>query len=236
MSRNEARQESPYVRLARRAYGLAQQTVPRWSHPKSPHHATFPQLVACVVLKTALRMTYRAFVEGLRATDRVRAVLGLERIPRYSTLNRAMGRVRSEDLQRLLEVWHRHLGTQEAGVADGAAVEPSQSPNYCGVGGGWSGEAGPSWRQRARRGRPGSSRLGAGACTGGGGRVRPSGRRSGAGGEMPSRIVAAGASIGRFSGWVGSLHDGTGSNAGAWVGPRSISRCPISFSTIGVRP
>jgi len=43
MSRKEARQESPYVRLARRAYGPAQQTVPPWSHPKSPHHDTFPQ-------------------------------------------------------------------------------------------------------------------------------------------------------------------------------------------------
>ncbi len=109
--------ESMYVRLARLAYGLAQQTVPRWSHPKSPHRYTFPQLVACVVLKTALGMTYRDFVEWLKATDRVCAVLELERIPHYSTLNRVMHRLRSRDLHRMLAVLHRHLRTQETGAA-----------------------------------------------------------------------------------------------------------------------
>ncbi len=42
--------ESRYVRIARIAYRLAQQVLPRYSHPKSPHHFTLPQLAACVLL------------------------------------------------------------------------------------------------------------------------------------------------------------------------------------------
>jgi hypothetical protein len=246
--------------------------VPPWSHPKSPHHDTFPQLVACVVLKTALRMTYRAFVEWLRATDQVRAVLELERVPHYSTLNRAMGRVRSEDLHRMLEVLHRHRGTQEAGAAaDSTGFREEQASAYyqsrrgrryrrwrkgvvavgirtmlvvamrAGRGPGsdarfWRGlkRVGGRWVERrgvwiadagfdgrhvgaadlvpvVRRGgavvapvrRARQARVEQARCRGvygRGGSVRPSGRRSGVGGEMPSRIVAAGVSIGRFSG------------------------------------
>ncbi len=42
--------ESRYVKIARIAYRLAPQVLPRYSHPKSPHHFTLPQLAACVLL------------------------------------------------------------------------------------------------------------------------------------------------------------------------------------------
>jgi len=123
--------ESRYVRMARLAYRLAQQTVPRWSHPKSPHYYTFPQLVACVLLKTALGMTYRDFVEWLKATDRVCAVLELERIPHDSTLNRVMKRLRRRDLHRMLAALHRHLGTRETGAAaDSTGFREEQASAY----------------------------------------------------------------------------------------------------------
>ena len=51
--------ESRFVRIARLAYHIAQQTLPPYSHPKSRHDYTRPQLAACVMLKIYLNLTYR---------------------------------------------------------------------------------------------------------------------------------------------------------------------------------
>lgn len=53
-----AEQESRYVRVAKIAYTLAQETMPRYSHPKSPHRYTVPQLAACVLLLVYLDLSY----------------------------------------------------------------------------------------------------------------------------------------------------------------------------------
>jgi hypothetical protein len=59
--------ESRYTQVARRAYSVAKQNLPTYSHPKSRHDYTLPQRVACVLLKIYLNLTYR---------DRVRCVGG----------------------------------------------------------------------------------------------------------------------------------------------------------------
>ncbi|MEM3434173.1 MAG: hypothetical protein QXP27_08355 [Candidatus Methanomethyliaceae archaeon] len=73
--------ESRYVTVARIAYHLAQEVLPRYSHPKSPHRYTLPQLAACVLLMFYLRLSYRDMEEWLLATDKVCAVLELKRVP-----------------------------------------------------------------------------------------------------------------------------------------------------------
>ena len=67
--------ESRFVRIAKLAYHIAQQTLPTYSHPKSRHDYTFPQRVACVMLKIYLNYTYRDLEEWLLATDQVRQAL-----------------------------------------------------------------------------------------------------------------------------------------------------------------
>jgi len=51
--------ESRFVRIAKLAYHIAQQTPPTYSHPKSRNDYTFPQRVACVILKICLSLSYR---------------------------------------------------------------------------------------------------------------------------------------------------------------------------------
>ncbi|MQK95569.1 transposase, partial [Escherichia coli] len=51
--------ESRYVRVARIAYQLAKQALPMYSHAKSPHYFTLPQLGACVLLMFYLKLSYR---------------------------------------------------------------------------------------------------------------------------------------------------------------------------------
>jgi hypothetical protein len=70
--------ESRYVTGARIAYQLAQASVPRYAHPKSPHRFTQPQVVACVLLTLYLDLSYRDMEEWLLASDKVCAVLELD--------------------------------------------------------------------------------------------------------------------------------------------------------------
>ncbi len=52
-------QESRFVRIAKLAYHIAQQTLPTYSHPKSQHDYTLPQLATCRMRKIYLNLTYR---------------------------------------------------------------------------------------------------------------------------------------------------------------------------------
>ncbi len=56
------------------ALELAQQVLPPYSHPKSPHQFTQPQLLACLIVKAYLRQSYRGIVELLALSDGLRRV------------------------------------------------------------------------------------------------------------------------------------------------------------------
>ncbi len=86
MSTETTRRESKYVRVARMAYELAKETLPLYSHPKSPRRFTQPQLAACLLMMYYLDLSYRDMEEWLLATDKVCEALELERVPDYSTL------------------------------------------------------------------------------------------------------------------------------------------------------
>ena len=82
-----ATREGRYVKVARITYVLAQQALPRYSHPKSPHHFTLPQLAACVLLMFYLNISYRDVEEWLLATDQACRALALSRVPDHSMLS-----------------------------------------------------------------------------------------------------------------------------------------------------
>jgi Transposase DDE domain len=90
------KRESRYVRVARIAYRLTQQTLPSYSHPKSPHHFTLPQLAACVLMAFYMKLSYRDMEEWLLASDAVCQALELPmpRVPDHSTLARTYNKLR----------------------------------------------------------------------------------------------------------------------------------------------
>ncbi|MBI5952142.1 MAG: transposase, partial [Chloroflexi bacterium] len=63
--------ESRYVKVAKIAYRLTKQALPKYSHAKSPHHFELPQLAACVLVMFYLNKSYRDMEEWLLATDKV---------------------------------------------------------------------------------------------------------------------------------------------------------------------
>jgi len=63
--------ESRHVKVAKIAYRLTKQALPKYSHTKKPHHFELPQLAACVLVMFYLNKRYRDMEEWLLATDHV---------------------------------------------------------------------------------------------------------------------------------------------------------------------
>jgi len=125
------KRESRYVKVARRAYEMAQQVLPTYTHRNSPKTYTFPQLAACVMLKFYLNLSYRDTEEWLLATDQVCAVLELKQIPDHSTLSRTFRKLNKAMLDQL----NRHLldaqDLEEESIAgDSTSFSLSQASAY----------------------------------------------------------------------------------------------------------
>lgn len=111
------RQEHPLHSLVneddvtRAAYAVARESLPRYSHSKSPHHFTFPQLAACVLIGSHYSMSYRELMIWLskREREQVRQILELgRRIPDASTLSRVAKRI-NEQLNVMGESMRRKM-------------------------------------------------------------------------------------------------------------------------------
>jgi len=108
---------SRYVRFAHLAYRAAQASYPKYRRKKSKKTFTQPQLIACVLLKMYLNLSYRDCEEWLRATDQVCQALELSTIPDHSTLNRAFQRLTETRLQKLLTSVLTDLNVKESVIA-----------------------------------------------------------------------------------------------------------------------
>lgn len=122
------KRESRYVKVARIAYGLAEATLPRYAHAKSPHRYTLPQLAACVLLTFYLDVSYRDMEEWLLATDQVCAALGLDQIPDHSTLSRTFQKLKQADWEQLRERLLQAMEVNEEAIAaDSTSFRLSQA-------------------------------------------------------------------------------------------------------------
>jgi transposase len=72
--------------IARLALELAERCYPSYSCPKSPRRFTQPQLVACLVVKEFLRLDYRGVQQTLLEWSDLRKVLGLTKVPHFTSL------------------------------------------------------------------------------------------------------------------------------------------------------
>jgi hypothetical protein len=125
------KRKSHYVRVAEIAYALAKQTLPRYSHPKSPHRFTFPQLAACVLLMFDVNLSYRDMEEWLLATEAVCQALELPYVPDHSTLYRAYKRLRMPDLKHMKRALLEHLDVEEEAIAaDATGYQTTQASAY----------------------------------------------------------------------------------------------------------
>lgn len=123
--------ESRYVKVARIAHALAVKRLPAYTHKKSPHHFTLPQLAACVVLTFYLDMSYRDMEEWLLASDQVCEALGLKRVPDHSTLSRAFKKIDQRVWDQMRDEVVKAIGGEDTAVAaDSTSFRLSQASVY----------------------------------------------------------------------------------------------------------
>jgi len=79
--------------VAQEALRLAQSALPAYSAVRSRKDFTQHQLFAILVLKTFLKTDYRGVVAALADFTELRDDLGLQKVPHYSTVCKAEGRL-----------------------------------------------------------------------------------------------------------------------------------------------
>jgi hypothetical protein len=77
--------QSP-VALARQALRIAKDTVPLYAHPFAGRDFTQHQLFAILTLRQSLKVDHQGIIGLLEDSPELREVLGLNKIPDYSTL------------------------------------------------------------------------------------------------------------------------------------------------------
>jgi DDE family transposase len=75
------------------ALRVAEASLPVYSHRFSPKKFTLHQLFACLVLKDFYNLTYRGTVGLLADSDSLCEAIGLERVPHFTTLQKAADRL-----------------------------------------------------------------------------------------------------------------------------------------------
>jgi hypothetical protein len=81
------------VALGRMAVRVAREALPPYSSKFSRHDFTQHQLFSLLVLRQFFRTDYRGVVQLLRDLPDLRGVLGLKKVPHYSTLKYAHDRL-----------------------------------------------------------------------------------------------------------------------------------------------
>ncbi len=116
--------------IARMALEIGQESLPVYSSKFSPRRFTQAQLFACLVLMQFFKTDYRGIVQFLKEWAELRQIVGLTRVPHYSTLcyaqRRLMTRAHFEAL--LQQIWghaeEQHLGqAPRTGMVDATGLE-----------------------------------------------------------------------------------------------------------------
>jgi hypothetical protein len=124
-------------RVAAVALEVAREKLPAYSHRCSPKVFTQHQLFACLVLKNFWKTDYRGLVAQLADNPSLIELLGLKRVPHYTTLQKAARRLLTSSHVRALvdgTVRH-HLGRRRRvrrSAIDSTGLDCSAASGYSG--------------------------------------------------------------------------------------------------------
>jgi hypothetical protein len=91
------------LRVARNALAAGRNVFRAYAHRRSPKVYTQPQLFACLTLKVFFKTDYRGICQLLHDLPNVARAVGLGRVPHFTTLHKAAGRLlRRPRARRLL--------------------------------------------------------------------------------------------------------------------------------------
>jgi transposase len=123
--------------VARVAIAIGQQALPPYSSKFSPRRYTQAQLFACLVLMQFFKTDYRGICQLLSDIHTLRRVLGLKRVPHYSTLCSAHQRLMRQPHFHALQhrLWRQAqalslLPARATGIVDATGLEARQVSRY----------------------------------------------------------------------------------------------------------
>src|ERR1700674_2267575 len=98
------KEESRYIRMVKSIFKVCQrQCVPLYSSRFSRKDFTLWQHIALIALMQRVRKSYREYIDDyLTTTEKLLAVLGLSKIPHFTTIDKFMLRVPGTLLDRVL--------------------------------------------------------------------------------------------------------------------------------------
>src|SRR5580700_1896009 len=101
---SKRREESRYIRMVRAIFKVCQrQAVPLYSSRFSRKDFTLWQHIALIALMQRIRKSYREYVDDyLTTTERLLDVLGLSRIPHFTTIEKFLLRVSGTLLESVI--------------------------------------------------------------------------------------------------------------------------------------
>ncbi|MBU6414405.1 MAG: transposase [Planctomycetes bacterium] len=127
------RSDPEIVRIVKLAVRLARRHLSDYAHEKSPRKFTQPQLFACLILKAHLGCTYRKVEELLILMPAVREAIGLQSVPRFTTLQTFAGQPRIMELiDGVLASIGRAISKRQPqdAAADGTGMQTTSASAY----------------------------------------------------------------------------------------------------------
>jgi transposase len=96
-------------RVLLKAYAVAKDALPAYTHPCSPKKFTQPQLFACLVAKEFFKTDYRGIAAILHDTPNLCEAIELQAVPHFTTLQKAAARLtRKAPIDHLLNATIAH--------------------------------------------------------------------------------------------------------------------------------
>jgi hypothetical protein len=96
--------------VAEKCYEICRKVLPRYTSKKGPRKYEFWQLIAMYLYGLIYDLTYRDIEEEFLVSEVLRKAL--KEVPDYSTICKAVKRLREEDLKKLLEESAKLLGVK----------------------------------------------------------------------------------------------------------------------------
>jgi len=117
--------------VARKCYEICQRVLPRYSNKMGPKTYEFWQLIAMFLYGIVYNLTYRDLEEEFRISEVLRKALNLKEVPHYSTICKAVKRLKEGDLKRLLEESSKLLNVKsEVLVVDSTGLREDDASYY----------------------------------------------------------------------------------------------------------
>lgn len=116
--------------FTKKAFKLAKQNVDKYPHKYAPKKFTQYQLLVLILLRMKLRCTYRELIDWVTEMDGIQDLLGLDKMPHYTTVQKAKQRFGSTLFRVLLGSTLNRISLNQFGAMDATGYDRSRASHH----------------------------------------------------------------------------------------------------------